>query len=68
MLNKSALKILDNDEKHLEGNCRAALETGLAQKREPEIQQQGESSKKPSGMMSAVLGVLRRFSLEPQHV
>ena len=38
--------------------CRAALETGLAQKREPAGEVQGRSSKKQSSMMSAVLGDL----------
>ena len=38
--------------------CRAALETGLAQKRKPAGEVQGRSSKKQSSMMSAVLGDL----------
>ncbi len=38
--------------------CRAALETGLAQKRKPAGAAQERSSKKQSGMMSAVLGDL----------
>lgn len=38
--------------------CRAALETGLAQKRKPAGEVQERGSKKQSGMMSAVLGDL----------
>lgn len=39
-------------------SCRDALQTGLAQKRKPESAAQARSSKKQSGMMSAVLGDL----------
>ena len=37
---------------------RAALQTGLAQKRKPESKEPDKSSKKQSSMMSAVLGDL----------
>ena len=37
---------------------RAALQTGLAQKRKPEGKEPDRSSKKQSSMMSAVLGDL----------